>query len=97
MGRGNGVTGKRSGNGVTDEQTSLLGGRKRRAGVDGNEDTWIDGQSGGEEVISNDGDDEDKANQQVGKVRAILISISVFGLIFLQGVFSLSRLSRNRL
>ncbi|KAJ8066954.1 hypothetical protein OCU04_004336 [Sclerotinia nivalis] len=82
---GSGVIGQRIGNGVIDEQSSLLGDRRPRDRVDGDEDDDAStGQSGGEDDISNDDDIEDKANQQVGKWRAILISISVFGLIFLQ-------------
>ncbi|KAF7870518.1 hypothetical protein EAF04_004262 [Stromatinia cepivora] len=82
---GSGAIGKRNGNGVIDEQSSLLGDRRRRDCVDGDDhDDVSTGQSGGEDDISNVDDIEDKANQQVGKLRAILISISVFGLIFLQ-------------
>ncbi|CAD6444410.1 bbd831c8-eca6-4706-a2cd-64588a809f31 [Sclerotinia trifoliorum] len=81
---GNGVIKKRTGNGLIDEQSSLLGDRRSRDRVDGGDDDVSTGQSGGEDDISNDDDIEDKANQQVGKWRAILISISVFGLIFLQ-------------
>ncbi|ESZ96002.1 hypothetical protein SBOR_3622 [Sclerotinia borealis F-4128] len=81
MGGENGITGRRNGNGTVDEQTSLLGDREIRGGIDGDEediDTLMGGQSGGEDDSSKDGDNEDKANQQVGKLRAILISISVF-------------------
>ncbi|KAF7889849.1 uncharacterized protein EAF02_002264 [Botrytis sinoallii] len=82
---GNGIAGKRHGNGISDERTSLLGHRERSDRVDGDEDRLTDGQSGGDDTISNvEEEDEDKANQQVGKFRAILISISVFGLVFLQ-------------
>ncbi|TGO43736.1 hypothetical protein BCON_0971g00010 [Botryotinia convoluta] len=81
---GNGIAGKRHGNGISDERTSLLGHSERRDRVDGDEDTLTGRQSGGDDAISNDEDNEDKANQQVGKLRAILISISVFGLVFLQ-------------
>lgn len=83
---GNGIAGKRHGNGISDERTSLLGNRERSDRVDGDEDTLTGGQSRGDDAISNDEEEnEDKANQQVGKLRAILISISVFGLVFLQG------------
>ncbi|KAF7898310.1 hypothetical protein EAF00_004756 [Botryotinia globosa] len=82
---GNGIAGKRHGYGISDERTSLLGHRERSDRVDGDEDTLTGGQSGGDDAISNDEEEnEDKANQQVGKLRAILISISVFGLVFLQ-------------
>ncbi|QSZ36515.1 hypothetical protein DSL72_006395 [Monilinia vaccinii-corymbosi] len=80
-----------SGNGIIDEQTSLLAGRERRSGADGreheHEDTLRSGQRWGEDdsnKVNGEEDNEDQANQQVGKLRAILISISVFGLIFLQ-------------
>lgn len=92
---GNGIAGKRHGNGISNERTSLLGHRESRDRVDGDEDTLTGGQSGGEDAISNDEEEnEDKANQQVGKLRAILISISVFGLVFLQGEL-LSYISEN--
>lgn len=92
---GNGVIRKRDGN-ITfaDEQTSLLRGRERRGGCvdrdredDDDDDTLMSVQSGGEEDINDDEDNEDKANQRVGNSRAILISISVLGLIFLEGAF----------
>ncbi|KAI9640097.1 hypothetical protein NHQ30_011499 [Ciborinia camelliae] len=84
MGGGNGNTRQRDGNGMIDEQTSLLGDRERRNIVDRDDDTLMGEQSGGEDDSSNDENNEDKANQHVGRFRAILISISVFGLIFLQ-------------
>lgn len=78
---GNRDTSARDGDSMIDEQTALLGRRESRSVVDIN---GLDGVSRGGRIGGED-DIEDKANQQVGKTRAILISISVFGLIFLQG------------
>ncbi|KAA8569174.1 hypothetical protein EYC84_000843 [Monilinia fructicola] len=86
--RGNERTGKRDRNGIVDhdEQTPLLSNGERRSDVDGHDDTSKGKPfSGEDDGAGNNGEEnEDKANQQVGKLRATLISISVFGLIFLQ-------------
>lgn len=61
---------------LRDEQTS------RNAGVNG-----VDGRISG--ITSSPREaDKGKANQQVGKTRAVLIILSLWGLIFLQGKFS---------
>lgn len=91
--RGNERTGKRDRNGIVDhdEQTPLLSNGERRSDVDGHDDTSKGKPfSGEDDGAGNNGEEnEDKANQQVGKLRATLISISVFGLIFLQGIWFL--------
>lgn len=64
------------------EETPLLRGEER-SGVrdDGSSGTLTEEQrSIGEDVV-----DPNKANQHVGKVRGLLIILSLFGLIFLQG------------
>ncbi len=63
------------------EVTPLLGGASARSlSVDRSSETLTDphGRNDGEE-------DLDKANQQVGVGRALLIILSLWGLIFLQG------------
>jgi hypothetical protein len=66
------------------EQTPLL--REERRDVDqddGSEETLMDpevsGSESGDEVVN------DTANQQVGRGRGLLIILSLWGLIFLQG------------
>ena len=70
--------------GAAGEETPLL--REQIRGVSGDDrssETLTDAQrSGDEEEI----EDLDKANQDVGQVRAVLIILSLWGLIFLQGM-----------
>jgi hypothetical protein len=71
--------------GSVGEQTPLL--REHTGSVvgdDGSSETLTDAQrrSDEEELV-----DADKANQQVGKARGFLIIFSLWGLIFLQGMF----------
>jgi hypothetical protein len=68
------------------EETPLLRGQRREISDDRSEETLTDGERRGDEE-SVDADD-DKANQQVGRGRGLLIILSLWGLIFLQGKFS---------
>jgi hypothetical protein len=61
------------------EETSLLRGERDDGG---SSETTTASHRGDEEVL----EDADRANQQVGTGRAVLICLSVFGLIFLQGM-----------
>jgi len=65
------------------EENPLLG--DRRDG--GSEETLMNGSGesmGNEEEVLND----DNANQSVGRMRGVFIILSIFGLIFLQGMLS---------
>ena len=63
---------------VIGEETPLL--RDARSETDdGSDSTLLDARESHDEL------EEGKANQQVGKVRALLIILSLWGLIFLQG------------
>ena len=65
------------------EESPLLGNRRD----DASEETLMNESGGGmgddEEVLNGD-----KANQSVGRMRGVFIILSVFGLIFLQGMLS---------
>lgn len=63
------------------ERSPLLG-QARRTQVEGDESSSSTLTRGDEEEI----EDVDKANQQVGRGRGLLIILSLWGLIFLQGV-----------
>ena len=65
------------------EDTPLLEGSTRRGSEDGSEETLTDHHERDREVE----EDGDKANQQVGRMRGLLIILSLWGLIFLQGQF----------
>ncbi len=67
-----------------EEQTPLLREQRQGDGDDRSSETLTDGTRGGEEE---EREDLDKANQQVGKARAVLIIISIWGLIFFQGKY----------
>ena len=65
------------------EQTPLLIDESRSVERDdGSSDTLTDSRRRDEE----DDEDEDKANQHVGKLRGLLIMLSLCGLMFLQGM-----------
>ncbi len=55
---------------------------------DGSSDTLTDSRRRDEELA----EDEDKANQHVGRVRGLLIMLTLCGLMFLQGTFRSSNL-----
>lgn len=71
------------------EETPLIGGRAQSVesrSIDGSSDTWTESRArSDEEELGN----EDKAKQQVTKLRGLLIALSLWGLIFLQGKASL--------
>lgn len=77
MAQSNGSTTPGSG-----EQTPLLG-EQRGLKPDDESSETITGSQGDEEELL----DPDRANQQVGRGRGILIVLSLWGLIFLQGEF----------
>jgi hypothetical protein len=81
MAVGNGTAAPRAG-----EETPLLR-EQRRADADGeSEETLTDPRTTGDEERAEE--DDDKANQQVGRGRGLLIILSLWGLIFLQGMLS---------
>ena len=64
------------------EATPLLSDEPRSIDQDdGSSDTLTDSRRGDEEEV----EDEDKANQHVGRVRGLFIMLSLCGLMFLQG------------
>ena len=66
------------------ERTPLLNERSApRAQDDESDATLLDSEEIGSQ--SNETEDDDSANQSVGKGRGILIILSLWGLIFLQG------------
>jgi hypothetical protein len=66
------------------EDTPLLREQQSADGDDRSEETLTDPRrTGDEESVEGNGD---KANQQVGRGRGLLIILSVWGLIFLQGM-----------
>lgn len=71
------------------EETPLLGERAQSVesrSIDGSSDTWTDSRArSDEEELGN----EDKAKQQVTRLRGFFIVLSLWGLIFLQGRASL--------
>lgn len=68
------------------EGTPLLGEHRRSGSDDGSEETLTDRRVRVDEESVDE--DDDKANQQVGRVRGLLIILSLWGLIFLQGTLS---------
>jgi 6-phosphofructokinase len=85
----NGSSGLRS-----NEQTPLLIDESRSIERDdGSSATLTDSRRRDEE----DGEDEDKANQHVGRARGSLIMLSLCGLMFLQGVSLLHGIVREAL
>jgi hypothetical protein len=65
------------------EATPLLIGEPRSVDQDdGSSDTLTDSRRRDEEEVQ----DEDKANQHVGRVRGFFIMLSLCGLMFLQGI-----------
>ena len=65
------------------EETPLLREQRREGSENGSEETLTNARGSGDEEIA--GEDEDKANQLVGRGRGFLIILSLWGLIFLQG------------
>ena len=84
MAVGNGAAVPRAG-----EETPLLREQSSVNGDDRSEETLTDPRRASSEERADE--DDDKANQQVGSGRGLFIILSVWGLIFLQGmVFSMS-------
>ena len=69
------------------EEAPLLRDQRRESSDDGSEETLTDRIGRGDEESVDE--DDDKANQQVGRGRGLLIILSLWGLIFLQGTFLL--------
>lgn len=67
------------------EETPLLREQRRYRSDNVSEDTLADPRTTSDEESAEE--DADKANQQVGRGRGLLIILSVWGLIFLQGMF----------
>jgi hypothetical protein len=75
---------------LANEQTPLLvNGPRSIERDDGSSDTLTDSRRRDEEEAH----DADKANQHVGRLRGLLIMLSLCGLMFLQGTFFRSLLS----
>lgn len=69
---------------ATGEQTPLLGSDSIDEGQDdGSAETLLNSSASGAD--NSDDGDENAANQKVGKGRGLLIILSLWGLIFLQG------------
>jgi hypothetical protein len=80
VGNGVGVPVPRAG-----EETPLLREQRSVNSDDASEETLTDSRRASDEERA---DEDDKANQQVGSGRGLLIILSLWGLIFLQGKFS---------
>ena len=70
------------------EETPLLREQRSVNGDGGSEETLTDPRRASDEERMDE--DDDKANQQVGSGRGLLIILSLWGLIFLQGKFHLN-------
>lgn len=81
MAVGNGALARQAG-----EETPLLRDQRRGDSDGASEETLTDARRGVDEERGDE--DDDKANQQVGRGRGLLIILSLWGLIFLQGKFS---------
>ena len=68
---------------VPEENTPFLGDQRRQDSDGSSEETLADSQRTGDEESAEGVDD--KANQHVGRGRGLLIILSLWGLIFLQG------------
>jgi hypothetical protein len=64
------------------EESPLLGAQSKAGSDYGSVETLTDQRRTGDEEYE---EDNDKANQQVGRARGLLIILSLWGLIFLQG------------
>jgi hypothetical protein len=67
-----------------EEETPLLRERRREASDVGSEEALTERRGSDDDECVDE--DHDKANQQVGKWRGMLIVLSLGGLIFLQGI-----------
>lgn len=70
------------------EEAPLLIERRRVASQDDRLETLTNPSARSDEENVEEEEDSDKANQHIGRVRALLVMLSLWGLIFLQGGFS---------